>query len=135
MLGRARSHRGAVVLCVAALFGPPAPGLAFTEDGVECMGKAGDGKARLACAEAELKAQNRMLAASLQRLKSTLDERGAELLARSQQAWETYRDAHCALMVDRLRKDADAQRIERILCLANVTEARAQDIDEYQTVP
>jgi uncharacterized protein YecT (DUF1311 family) len=111
------------------------PAFAFTEETLECMGHALDAKARLACAEAELAAQNKAMAAAIQRARVALDLRGLELLQRSQQAWEAYREANCAWMVDRLRKSPEAQRIERALCLATAAEARTQEIDEYQTAP
>jgi uncharacterized protein YecT (DUF1311 family) len=123
-----------LVLCLAALVAG-APAFAFTEESLDCLGRAADAKSRLACAEAELTAQNKALAAAVQRSRATLDARGAELLQRSQQTWETFREAHCAWMVDRLRKDAEAQRIERVLCLATTAEARAQEVEDYQSVP
>jgi uncharacterized protein YecT (DUF1311 family) len=123
-----------VVLCLAvAVAGGPA--FAISEESLDCLGRAQDVKARLACAEAELAVQNKALAAAVQRARTTLDQRGLELLQRAQQSWEAFREAHCAWMVDRLRKNPDAQRIERALCLATAAEARAQEIDEYQTVP
>lgn len=109
--------------------------LAFTDENLACMGRATDAKARLACAETELAAQNKTLADAVQRARTTLDARGQELLLRSQQTWEAYREAHCAWMIDRLRKNPEAQRIERAICLAIAAEARTQEIEEYQTVP
>lgn len=109
--------------------------LAFTDENLACMGRATDAKARLACAETELAVQNKTLAAAVQRARTTLDARGQELLLRSQQTWEAYREAHCAWMIDRLRKNPEAQRIERAICLAIAAEARTQEIEEYQTVP
>jgi uncharacterized protein YecT (DUF1311 family) len=111
------------------------PAFAFTEESLECMGRALDAKARLACAESELAAQNKAMAAAIQRARGTLDARGLELLQRAQQTWEAYREANCTWMVDRLRKSPEAQRIERALCLATAAEARTQEIDEYPTVP
>lgn len=126
-----------VALCVAAMVTGFAPGmaLAFSEDTFDCLGRAADAKARLACAESELAAQNKSLAAAVQRLRATLDPRGRELLQRAQQTWDIHREAHCAWMVDRLRNDAEAQRIERILCLATTAESRAQEIEDYQASP
>jgi uncharacterized protein YecT (DUF1311 family) len=124
-----------LAICVAAVFAGLSPAHAFTEDSLDCLGRAGNAKARLACAEAELAAQNKMLAASVQRLRGTVDQRGQELLQRAQQSWDAYREAHCTWMVDRLRKDPEAQRIERILCLATTAETRSQEIDDYQASP
>lgn len=123
-----------LALCLAAMVAS-APAFAFTEESLDCLGRATDAKGRLACAEAELAAQNKALAAAVQRARASLDGRGIELMQRAQQTWETFREAHCAWMVDRLRKDADAQRIERVLCLATTAEARAQEIEDYQSVP
>lgn len=123
-----------LVLCLAAMVAGT-PAFAFTEESLDCLGRATDAKGRLACAEAELAAQNKALAAAVQRSRATLDARGTELLLRAQQTWETFREAHCAWMVDRLRKEADAQRIERVLCLATTAEARAQEIEDYQSTP
>lgn len=124
-----------LAICFAAVFAGLSPAHAFTEESLDCLGRAGDAKARLACAQAELEAQNKALAASVKRLRGTVDPRGQELLQRAQQSWETYREAHCAWMVDRLRKDPEAQRIERILCLATTAEVRSQEIDDYQASP
>jgi uncharacterized protein YecT (DUF1311 family) len=123
-----------IVLCLAAMVAG-GPALAFTEESLDCLGRAADAKARLVCAEAELAAQNKALAAAVQRMRATLDPRGNELLQRAQQTWEAFREAHCAWMVDRLRKDPEAQRIERVLCLATTAEARAQEVEDYQSVP
>ena len=111
------------------------PAFAFTEESLDCLGRATDAKGRLACAEAELAAQNKALAAAVQRSRATLDARGTELLLRAQQTWETFREAHCAWMVDRLRKDPEAQRMERILCMATTAEVRTQEIEDYQASP
>lgn len=124
-----------LAICVATVFAGLSPAHAFTEESLDCLGRADSAKARLACAEAELAAQNRMLAASVQRLRGTVDQRGQELLLRAQQSWDAYREAHCAWMVDRLRKDSEAQRIERILCLAITAETRSQEIDDYLASP
>ncbi len=126
-----------LALCVAAFMAGATHGtaLGFTEESLDCLGRAGDAKARLACAEAELMAQNKALAGAVQRLRGTVDQRGQELLQRAQQSWDTYREAHCAWMVDRLRKDPEAQRMERILCLAGTAETRSQEIEDYQSVP
>jgi uncharacterized protein YecT (DUF1311 family) len=132
---RASTASTPLAICVAAVFAGLSPAHAFTEETLDCLGRAGDAKARLACAEAELAAQNRMLAASVQRLRSTVDQRGQELLQRAQQNWDAYREAHCTWMVDRLRKDPEAQRMERILCLATTAETRSQEIDDYQASP
>lgn len=106
------------------------------EETLECLGKAINAKDRQACADAELAAQNKALAAAVQRAKAAApDARAIDLLQRSQAAWETFRDANCNWMIDRLRRDAEAQRIERALCLANATENRVQEVDEYQTLP
>jgi uncharacterized protein YecT (DUF1311 family) len=123
-----------LVLFLAAMVAG-GPAFAFTEENLDCMGRATDAKGRLACAEAELAAQNKALAAAVLRARATLDARGAELLQRSQQTWEAFRETHCAWMVDRLRKEPEAQRIERALCLATTAEARAQEVDDYQSVP
>lgn len=126
-----------IAFCLAAFVAGTAPGtaLGFTEESLDCLGRAGDARARLACAEAELAAQNKALAAAIQRLRGTVDQRGQELLMRAQQSWETYREAHCAWMVDRLRKDPEGQRLERILCLATTAEARSQEVEDYQSAP
>ena len=126
-----------VVVCVAAIAAamPQQSVHAFMEETLECLGKAISAKDRLACAEAELAAQNRALAAAVQRAKSASDAKAVDLLQRSQQTWEAFRDANCNWMIDRLRRDVEAQRIERLLCLANATENRVQEIDEYQTLP
>jgi len=122
---------------MAAIFTGFAPGVAlgFSEESFECLGRAADAKARLACAEAELVVQNKALSTAVQRLRVGLDPRGQDLLQRAQQSWEAFREAHCAWMVDKLRKDAEAQRIERILCLATTAEIRTQEIEDYQASP
>ncbi|MCK6450971.1 MAG: DUF1311 domain-containing protein [Alphaproteobacteria bacterium] len=126
-----------VAVCLAALANatPPQPAHAFTEETLECLGKAMNAKERLACAEAELAAQTRALNTAVERAKKSADTRAAEMLHRSQLAWQAFRDANCNWMSDRLRRDLEAQRIERILCLANTTEVRVQEIEEYQTLP
>jgi uncharacterized protein YecT (DUF1311 family) len=126
-----------VVVCLAAIAAgtPQQSAHAFMEETLECLGKAITAKERLACAEAELAAQNKALAVAVQRARAAADARAADLLQRSQQAWEAFRDANCNWMIDRLRRDAEAQRIERALCLANATENRVQEVDEYQTLP
>lgn len=124
-----------LAICVAAVFAGMTPAHAFTEESLDCLGRAGDAKARLACAEAELAAQNKALAIAVQRLRGSSDLRGQEVLQRAQQSWEAYREAHCAWMVDRLRKDPEAQRMERVLCLATTAEVRTQEIEDYQASP
>jgi len=123
--------------CLAALLAaaPHLPARAFSPEGVECVDRAGDVAARTACAESELKAQTKALAAMVQRLKTAGDNRADDLLAKTQAAWEAHRDAHCAWMADRLRRDAAAQRLEHLLCLAGATEARAQELEDYTNVP
>ena len=75
------------------------------------------------------------MAQSVQKLKTAGDSRADELLAKTQAAWEAHRDAHCAWMADRLRRDPAAQRLEHLLCLAGATESRSQELDDYQNVP
>jgi len=128
-----------VVVCLTAMAAgmPAGPAHAFTEESLECMGKAITAKERIACAEAELAAQNRALVIAVQRAKAAArDPRAADLLHRSQMAWEAFRDANCNWMNDRLRRESfEAQRIERLVCLANATEVRVQEVEEYQTLP
>ncbi len=124
-----------LAICVAAVLAGMTPAHAFTEESLDCLGRAADAKARLACAEAELAAQNKALAIAVQRLRAASDQRAQEVLQRAQQSWEAYREAHCAWMVDRLRKDPEAQRMERILCLATTAEVRTQEIEDYQASP
>lgn len=121
---------------LAVLLGAaPERGLAFSSEALECLDRAGDPAARLVCAENELTAQAKALAAGVAKLKATGDSRADELMLKSQAAWEVHRDAHCAWMADRVRKDPQAQRIESALCLAGATEARVQELEDYQSVP
>lgn len=124
-------------VCLAALLAAPLEHRAgaFSPDAVECLDGAKDAAARQECAEAEVKLQAKALAEAIQRVKKSSDGRAADLLMRSQQAWEAHRDAHCAWMADRLRKDPQAQRIEHQLCLAGATETRWQELEDYQNVP
>ncbi len=108
---------------------------AFSSEGAECLDRAGDAAARIVCADNELKAQAKALAAAVAKVKAAGDNRAGDLLAKTQTAWETHRDAHCAWMADRLRRDPAAQRLEHLLCLAVATEARVQELDDYQNVP
>ena len=124
----------AAVLAVM-LGAAPERSLAFSSEAVECLDRAGDAAARLLCAENELRNQAKALAAGVAKLKAQGDNRADELLLKSQAAWETHRDAHCAWMADRMRKDPQAQLIERALCLAGTTEARVQELEDYQNVP
>lgn len=123
--------------CLAALLAaaPERPALAFSSEGVECIDRAADVAARAACAENELNAQVKALAAMVQRLKAAGDGRAGDLLAKTQAAWEAHRDAHCAWMADRLRRDPAAQRLEHLLCLAGATESRVQELEDYTNVP
>jgi uncharacterized protein YecT (DUF1311 family) len=124
--------------CLAALLLAAAaqvPARAFSPEGVECIDRAGDVAQRMACAETELKAQTKALAAMVQRLKAAGDGRAGDLLAKTQAAWEAHRDAHCAWMADRLRRDAAVQRLEHLLCLAGATESRVQELEDYANVP
>ncbi len=125
--------------CIAAVLvlalSPGQAARAFSPEGVECLDRAGDGAQRLVCADIELKAQAKALAAAVAKLKAAGDNRADDLLAKTQAAWEAHRDAHCAWMADRLRRDATAQRLEHLLCLAGATESRVQELDDYQNVP
>jgi uncharacterized protein YecT (DUF1311 family) len=125
----------AAVLAALLAGAPPGPARAFSPEGVECIDRAGDVAARTACAETELKAQMKALAQMVQRLKAAGDSRADELLAKTQAAWEAHRDAHCAWMADRHRRDAAVQRLEHLLCLAGATEARTQELEDYTNVP
>ena len=123
--------------CLVALLAvaPEHAAQAFSPEGAECLDSATDTAKRVACADAELKSQAKALAQSAQKLKAAGDSRADELLAKTQAAWEAHRDAHCAWMADRLRRDPAAQRLEHLLCLAGATESRAQELDDYQNVP
>lgn len=123
--------------CLAAVLAlaPEHAARAFSPEGLECLDRASDAAQRLVCADNELKAQAKALAAAAQKLKAAGDSRAGELLAKTQAAWEAHRDAHCAWMADRLRRDPAVQRLEHLLCLAGATEARVQELDDYQNVP
>lgn len=108
---------------------------AFSPEGLECLDRATDTAARVTCADIELKAQAKALAAAVAKLKAAGDNRADDLLAKTQTAWEAHRDAHCAWMADRLRRDPATQRLEHLLCLAGATEGRVQELDDYQNVP
>jgi uncharacterized protein YecT (DUF1311 family) len=125
----------AALLAALLAAAPGGPAQAFSPEGVECLDRAADAQQRATCADTELKAQAKALAASVAKLKAAGDKRADELLARTQAAWEAHRDAHCAWMADRLRRDSPAQRLELLLCLAGATEARVQELDDYQNVP
>ena len=129
------SHLSAACLAALLATAPEHAAQAFSSEGAECLDRAGDTAARVACADIELKAQAKALAAAVAKLKAAGDNRADDLLARTQTAWEAHRDAHCAWMADRLRRDPAAQRLEHLLCLAGATEGRVQELDDYQNVP
>lgn len=123
------------VAILALALAPDRAARAFSPEGVECLDRAGDNAQRVACADIELKAQAKALAAAVAKLKAAGDNRADDLLAKTQATWEAHRDAHCAWMADRLRRDPVAQRLEHLLCLAGATEARVQELEDYQNVP
>ena len=135
MRARLAIHCISAAVLAALLAASPHCARAFSPEAVECLDRAGDAAARLVCAENEVKTQAKALVAGVAKLKALGDNRADELLLKSQTAWEAHRDAHCAWMADRVRKDPQAQRLERSLCLAGATEARVQELEDYQSVP
>ena len=75
------------------------------------------------CADAQLQAAQSVLDQHLNLYQSLVSDSQAELLHQTQQAWEEYRDAHCALLASGV-EGGSAYSMVVALCKTDMTKQR-----------